>query len=217
MDILQTAKDRYTTKVFDPAKHIPPEQIAQLEEILRLAPSSTNAQPWHFFFVGTDEGKDRLIKAMDGVYSFNADKVRQSSHTVLLCARACMDEAHLQKVLAQEEADGRFRTQQAKEGQHQGRSFFVNRHRYELRDAQHWMEKQLYIALGFLLMSAAHMGIDSCTIEGFDQVVLDKELDLHTKGLNSVVMVALGYHATDDFNATAPKSRLPASEVITRL
>lgn len=217
MDFLQAAKERYTAKQFDPAHKIPSADMAKLEEILRLSPSSTNSQPWHFIVAETEEGKARLAKACSGVYAFNADKVLQASHTLLLCARTAIDEDYLLSLLRQEESDGRFPSAQNKEAQHQGRSYFVNRHRYELRDAQHWMEKQLYIALGFLLAGAAQMGIDSCTIEGFDQVAMDKELDLHTQGLNSVVMVALGTRAQDDYNAALPKSRLPLNEVVTRI
>jgi hypothetical protein len=34
--------------------------------------------------------------------------------------------------------------------QHRGRSFFVNSHPFELRDARHWMEKHGYLAVGTL-------------------------------------------------------------------
>ena len=217
MNIEEIVKTRYTSKVFDPARKIAPELIEKIETILRYSPSSTNAQPWHFFIVGSEEGKARLLKAATGRYAFNGEKIKDCSHAVVMCHRATIDEAHLQDVLAQEEKDGRFADEKAKEGQHQGRSYFVNRHRFELRDAQHWMDKQVYLALGFLLLGAATLGIDACPIEGFDQVALDEELGLRAKNLNSSVIVALGYHSDADFNATTPKSRLPFGTIITRL
>ena len=90
-------------------------------------------------------------------------------------------------------------------------------HRFELRDAHHWMEKQVYLAAGTLLLGAAALQIDACPIEGFDQKVLDEELGLRAMGYTSAVIVALGYRSDSDFNAQLPKSRLPAERVISRI
>jgi nitroreductase/dihydropteridine reductase len=57
-----------------------------------------------------------------------------------------MTEAHLQAVLEQEGKDGRFRSDEAKAGQDQSRRFYVNLHRHDNKDLQHWMEKQTYLA-----------------------------------------------------------------------
>lgn len=217
MNIADIARTRYTTKAFDPSRRIADDLVAQIETLLRYSPSSTNSQPWHFFIAGSDEGKALVAKGGPGFYAFNEAKVRNASHVVVFCTRASIDEAHLQALLAQEDKDGRFATPEAREGQHRGRSFFVNAHRFEKRDAQHWMEKQVYLAIGTLLLGAATLGIDACPIEGFDQVALDEALGLRAKGLTSSVIVALGYRAADDFNANLPKSRLPMEQVITRL
>jgi nitroreductase/dihydropteridine reductase len=79
------------------------------------------------------------------------------------------------------------------------------------------MEKQTYLAAGTLLLGAAAMGLDACPIEGFDQQALSGALDLRAQGLVPSLIVALGRRAADDFNATLPKSRLPAAQTITRL
>lgn len=217
MNIAQIAQSRYTTKAFDPARRIPDDQVAQLETLLRFSPSSTNSQPWHFFIAGTEEGKARVAKATTGFYSFNEPKVKNASHVVVFCTRASIDEAHLQALLDQEDKDGRFATPEARARQHVSRSFFVNNHRFELRDAQHWMEKQVYLAVGTLLLGAGVLGIDACPIEGFDMKAMDEELGLRAMGMTSSVIVALGYRAADDFNAKLPKSRLPLEQVLTRL
>lgn len=217
MNITNPAMARYTAKSFDPSRRIPPEQIAQIETLLRFSPSSTNAQPWHFFIAGTEEGKERIARSTTGFYTFNAPKVRNASHVVVLCARNNVDDEHLRAVLAQEDKDGRFRDAAARDGQHEGRSYFVNMHRFELRDVQHWAEKQVYLALGTLLYSVSLLGIDACPMEGFDQSILDRELNLRALGCTSSVVVSLGYHSADDFNAALPKSRLPEESIITRL
>lgn len=217
MNISNLAKTRYTTKSFDPAHTLTADELEQIETLLRLTPSSTNAQPWHFFIAGTTEGKARIAKATSGFYAFNERKLRDASHVVVLCSRTSVDESYLQTVLEQETYDGRFPTPEARDGQHRGRSHFVNMHRFELRDATHWADKQVYIALGTLLLGAATLGIDACPMEGFDQKILDEELGLRAKGLVSTAIVALGHRAASDFNASLPKSRLPSDTVITRL
>ncbi len=217
MDIIKILNERYTTKAFDRLKKIPQDQIEKIETILRKSPSSTNAQPWHFFIASTEEGKARIAKATSGRYVFNAAKVMDASHVIVFCTRAAIDDKYLHQVLEAETKDGRFANEELKKGQHDGRSYFVNMHRFERRDAQHWMEKQVYLSLGALLIGAASLGIDSCTMEGFDQTVLDAELGLREKGLISSVIVSLGYHAPEDINAKLPKSRLPLEDVITKI
>lgn len=216
MNITSLAANRYTTKAYDNSRKLDDEQLAQLQTLLRLAPSSTNAQPWHFVIVSSELGKEKLIAATSGPYSGNQAKVVNASHVVVLCARLELDEQHLQRVLEQEDADGRFKTAEAKEGQKRGRGFYVNLHR-EQGDTQQWMEKQIYIALGTLLLGAAGLGIDATPIEGFDRTILDEALGLRERGFTAVVLVALGYRSAEDPNAQLPKSRLPAAELFTAM
>jgi len=143
MDIAHYATQRRTAKAFDASRSIAPETLKKIETLLRYAPSSTNLQPWHFIIAGSEQGKARVAKAMSGAYAFNEAKVLNASHVVVLCSRATVDEAYLATVLEQEQADGRFASEQAREGQHRGRSMFVNTHRFEQRDAQQWMDKQV--------------------------------------------------------------------------
>ncbi len=218
MDIAQLVQTRRTCKAFDPSKKIPAAHIEQLKTLLRFAPSSVNSQPWHFIIASSDEGKARLAKsAQQGSYTANDPKIRNASHVVVLCARTTLDDAHLATLLHQEEHDGRFPTPEGKEMQNRGRTYYMNMHRFDLKDTQHWMEKQVYIALGSLLFGAASLDIDATPIEGFDARILNEELGLRAQGLTSVVMVALGYRSGDDFNAKLPKSRLPADTVISEL
>lgn len=217
MNIAKIATTRYTTKAFDPHKHIGAALMEQLQVLLRFTPSSVNSQPWHFVIAASGEARAKLARATTGPYSANEPKVLNASHVVTLCVRSELDDAHLERVLAQEESDGRFPTPEGKAAQQKGRGFYVNMHRNELKDTQQWMEKQVYIALGSLLLGAATLGVDATPIEGFDRGVLDETLSLRERGLRSVVLVALGYRSDDDFNAELPKSRLPAEQLFTLL
>lgn len=216
MDIARIAKSRYTTKVFDPARTIPAPLIEQLREVLRNSPSSVNSQPWHYFLAASPEAKGRIARAMHGSFAYNEPKVRNASHVVVLCARKMLDNAHLDAIVAQENSDGRFATPEAMANQNKSRRFYVNLHRTELQDERCWIERQVYLALGTLLLAAGALEIDACTMEGFDSAVLDAELGLAGRDLSSLVVVALGYHG-DDYNARLPKSRLPEERIFTEL
>lgn len=215
--ILTAAQQRYTTKAFDATKRISDADMAQIEELLRLAPSSINSQPWHFVIAATPEGKALVAKGTNGAYASNAPKVLNASHVVVLCTRMDLGAEHLQRVVDQEQADGRIANEAAKLANYKGRSFFLNLHRFQHRDLQHWADKQVYLVLGMLLLGVAAMGIDACPIEGFDNGLLDDALGLREQGLSSTVVVALGYRSEADANAKLPKSRFAAEQVITRI
>ncbi len=215
--ILTAAQHRYTTKAFDTNQRISDAQMAEIEALLRLAPSSINSQPWHFVIAATKAGKALVAKGTSGAYSSNAAKVLNASHVVVLCTKMNLDMAHLQAVIDQEAADGRIANDTAKAAQYNGRAFFLNLHRFHQRDLQHWADKQVYLALGTLLLGVASMGIDACPIEGFDNALLDEALGLPAQGLTSTVVVALGYRSEADANAKLPKSRFAASQVISHI
>jgi len=214
MSLLETLKRRYSTKEFDTSKKISEENMKLMEDLLQLAPSSTNAQPWHFLIATTDEGKQRIAKAAEGVYVFNKQKVLDAAAVIVFCGRHDVDEAFLLEVLEQEDKDGRFEKQQFKDDMHKGRSFFVNRHRYELKDIEHWAEKQVSINLGQFLLGVAELGLDAVPMEGFNFNILDEEFKLREKGFTAFAVVGVGYHKETDFNATMPKSRLPKDVII---
>ncbi len=80
--------------------------------------------------------------------------------------------------------------------------------------ALEWAARQVYLALGTFMTSAALMGIDTCPMEGFEPDEYDKILDLALQGLASVVCCAAGYRATDDKHATQKKVRFSREHVI---
>ncbi|SUG79090.1 dihydropteridine reductase [Salmonella enterica subsp. enterica] len=120
-----------------------------------------------------------------------------------------MDDAWLERVVDQEDADGRFATPEAKAANDKGRRFFADMHRVSLKDDHQWMAKQVYLNVGNFLLGVAAMGLDAVPIEGFDAEVLDAEFGLKEKGYTSLVVVPVGHHSVEDFNAGLPKSRLP--------
>lgn len=75
----------------------------------------------------------------------------------------------------------------------------------------------LFLALAETTMDFAAMGLDAVPIEGFDAEVLDAEFGLKEKGYTSLVVVPVGHHSVEDFNAGLPKSRLPLETTLTEV
>lgn len=208
---------RYATKKFDASKRLSEEQFNHIKSLLRLSPSSINSQPWHFVIADSEAGKARIAKAAEGAYAANYPKIMEASHVVLFCAKTDITHDDLQKITDQEEQDGRFPKAEAKELALKVRHFYLDLHRQQNNDVACWLQNQVYLNIGNLLLGASLLKVDAVPIEGVDLDVLNQEFDLASQGLTAVAVVALGFHAEDDFNAQLPKSRLPEKDLFTFL
>lgn len=217
MNITEILNNRYSVKEFDATKKISDSDFEQVKTLLRLSPSSVNLQPWHFLIADTQEGKERIAKGTQGFFQFNTPKVIDASHVIVVAARTNADEAYMNSILEQEDKDGRFAAQEFKDQMHSGRMLFADIHKYDLKDLPHWMEKQVYLNMGSLLLGVASIGIDAVPMEGVDVKALDEEFGLRKKGYTALAVVSLGYRKDTDFNAKLPKSRFPEETVITQL
>ena len=197
---LRLAQERYTTNRPILASSV---TIAfdTLLEILRLTPTSVNAQALHYFTATSQEARERLLPAFP---EFNRDRITGASDVVVFTVPKTLTEAHLRRVLDKEESDGRFPNAEVKNAQDQGRRYFAGL-------------RQAYIGMGFLLFAAAGMGIDSTALEGIDFPKLNEILGLDEKNLTAIAAVSLGYRSPKDGNAQRPKSRLTRDELFTSL
>ncbi|MDX6745612.1 oxygen-insensitive NAD(P)H nitroreductase [Polaribacter sp. PL03] len=219
MNLKEILNWRYTTKEFDTTKKISKLDMGQVKNLLRMSPSSVNLQPWHFIIAETEEGKERIAKGTKGFFHFNEPKVVNASAVVLFCSRTSADEDYMKHLLEVQDKDGRFPTEDIKNGMYGGMNAFADIHKYDLKDLQHWMEKQVYLNIGSFLLGVASLGIDATPMEGIDVKALDEEFGLRAKGFTSLVAVSIGYRTTTDFNSTdkTPKSRLLESEIFTEI
>lgn len=214
-DMLDIARRRYTTKHYDPAKPLADEDLDALLEVLRLAPSSVNIQPWHFYVVKSAEAKQKLMPA---VKDFNYERVRDAAVVVILAVEKDINSAaYLDRLLEQEIADGRYAPDAPREKLDELRRSAVAAYCAGPDHGERWASEQAHIALGCLLMAAEGMGVDSTTLGGlwFDQV--DEIFGLKAAHRKSVVAVALGHRAENDSNAARPKSRFAKASVTTVL
>lgn len=218
MNISQTLQSRYTTKAYDPSKKISDEDFAKLKEVMRMSPSSTNLQPWHFIIADDDAGKTRIAKGTEGFYSFNEAKVTQASHVVVFASKVFSDDAHFDLVTEQEDKDGRYPSAEIKTQVDGIRKLFCNIHRFDLRDEAQWHANQVYLNMGAVLLACAQLGIDAIPMEGIDLKAINEEFGLNEKGYTALAVVSFGYRSKEDFNdpAKTPKSRLPDKVIFTK-
>jgi nitroreductase len=80
-----------------------------------------------------------------------------------------------------------------------------------------WLTRQVYIALGVFLTSAAALGVDACPMEGFDKDKYDELLGLPALGYNSVVIATAGHRAADDAYASQAKVRFAKNDVVAHI
>ena len=205
-DIIKKLEWRYATKEFDPAKKISEEDMHVLLESARLAPSSYGLQPWKFIVVENTELREKLKAA-----AWNQGQITDASHLVVLCRLAALDETHVQKHV-EKTAELRAISLEELSGY---KDMMVGDIKNRTKEGlENWMAKQVYIALGFMLHTAAQMQIDTCPMEGFDPKQFDEILGLEALGVNSVVLCAIGHRKEGDKLAKATKARFHKEEVV---
>lgn len=189
---------RYATKKFDKDRKIPLDEWESLVESLRLAPSSYGLQPWKFVVVESQEIREKLKEA-----AWGQEQIVSADKLVILCRLKKLDEAAIDRHI-ENTASTRKMNVESLAGYKQMLLGLLGRSELEL---QSWMDKQVYISLGFLLESAALLRIDACPMEGFAKDKFDEILGLSELGLASTVVAALGYRSPEDQSAANPKVR----------
>ena len=203
--LLEALKWRYAVKEFDSEKRIPEETITALKEALVLTPSSFGLQPWKFIFITDQHLKDQMP-----AISWNQQQPKDCSHMVVLAVKEGYTRADVGNFI-QKMAEVRGVTAESLSGYEQFAGGFVDQ-AVEQGWIDNWATKQVYIALGQLMMSAAMLGVDACPMEGILNEEYNKLLGL--EDYHSVVACPLGYRAASDKYATLAKVRFDLSEMI---
>ncbi|HEY9734850.1 MAG TPA: NAD(P)H-dependent oxidoreductase [Trichocoleus sp.] len=198
---------RYATKKFDPTRKIPDELWQALEQSLVLSPSSFGVQPWKFFVVKNPDVRKQLVE-----HSWGQTQVVDASHLVVLAIKKDVDAAYVDRYI---ERTAEVRQVDIDSLQKFGDVIkgFMAQPPYPL-DLNAWSARQVYIALGFFMSSAALLGIDTCPMEGINPAKYDEVLGLAEQGYTTVVACPAGYRAEDDKYADTPKVRFDPSFVV---
>lgn len=197
MEFKKIVAERYATKKFD-GKTIEQKKIEELMEIIRLAPSSWNLQPWKIKIVTDSKLKEKLIAA-----SWNQEQITTCSHLLIFCANKDIDTQI--KALEKLMLSTKVPEKSVKEF-----SDVVNNSFKNMPDDKKlsWAQRQVYLALENALLGAKSLGFDSCPMEGFDAEEYAKILEL-PKNLVPTVVCPVGF-ATDK---PKPKTRFATKDI----
>ena len=202
--LLEQLQWRYAVKRFDPERRIDDETWSVLEEALILTPSSYGLQPWKFIVITDQSLKDQLP-----AISWNQKQPRDCSHMVVFASRRTMDAEHIDRYM-----QSVVTTRKLQSGaMDKYRNMLVGIVE-QIHDPLDWNARQVYIALGQLMVSAALLGIDTCPMEGIDLAGYDELLQLTDTEFTTLVGCAVGYRHPDDIQATATKVRFSRDDLI---
>lgn len=197
---------RYAAKVFDPAKKIAGDIWDALIDSLVKAPSSFGMELWKFLDI-----RDVAVREQLRVASWGQPQVTDASHYVMICVRRDVKEQdcdrHIQRMCevrgVAPDALALYKEKFT--------SFYQAKSPVE---AVSWIDRQSYIALGFMMLAAAALDIDTCAIEGMDADQCDEILGLADSPYRCICGLALGYRELSDKYATTPKVRYSREDVV---
>lgn len=205
---LELLRWRYATKKMDAARAVPEDAVARIVEAVRQTASSSGLQPYELLVVTNKDLREK-IRAV----AWNQAQVTDASHLLVFAAwdNYTADRINAAFDLVNDERGFR------NDGWEAYRQQLLAS--YPVRDAetnyQH-AARQAYIGLGSALLAAAEEQVDSTPMEGFDPDSVDQILGLRDKGLRSVILLPLGYRATEgDWLVNLKKVRRPLDQFVT--
>ncbi|WP_179334634.1 NAD(P)H-dependent oxidoreductase [Winogradskyella costae] len=209
MSIIEQLKWRYATKKFDATKTLSKEKLDTLKEAFNLTALSYGLQTLKLVIVEDKIARERLVEV-----AYGQRQVVDASHLLVLCIQTEIDS---------KDVNNHFETIKAIRNTPDAiLEPFKEQMKSTIEGMQTdkrvgWATQQAYIALGNLITVCAVEGIDSCPMEGFIPKALDKKLELEKHGLNSVLLLPVGYRADDDMFADFKKVRQPISKTVLEL
>ena len=207
--ILDKLKWRYAAKAYDKSKKVSAEDLEVLEDAMLLAPSGFGIQPYKVFVIDDPVVREKLKPA-----AFNQPPITDASHILVFAYKKTVTDADVD-AFVERIAEVRGQSRESLEGLETAVKSAM-RNSVENGHIATWSSRQPYIALGFLLETAAMLGIDATPMEGFDPEKVNDVLGLTDH--SAVVIAAIGYRDPEnDWLAKLPKVRKPKSELIERI
>jgi nitroreductase / dihydropteridine reductase len=175
---------RYATKRMTGEK-ISSADLEQILDAIQLAPTSRGLQSFKVLIINNDELKKKIQPIAD-----NQPQVVECSHLLVFAAWKSVNENQINDFI-QYVADERGIPIEKLEKM---KSMLIkDQLPMSSDDLYYWTSKQIYIALGFGITTAATLKVDAAALEGFSPIELDNLLGLDKLGLRSVVLLALGF------------------------
>ena len=185
LDVREAAARRRSIRAYEPTP-IPAADLEAVLDVVRLAPSAFNVQPWRFVVVQTPELKARLAEA-----AFNQRQVHSAPAVIVLYtdmqdALATIDEVVRPGMSPEQHAQTVATI----------RGIFGKQSEAE---RETWAAGQGYIALGYLLLAAEAHGYQTSPMTGFDAEKVKALLELPAN-VRVPALVAIGRGTEEGFS-----------------
>jgi nitroreductase / dihydropteridine reductase len=198
MEFKEIVEKRYACRKFD-GRSLPAGKVDELIEMVRLAPSGLNLQPWKIKVVTDQETKKELFPA-----TFDQPQITTCSHVLVFCANTDLD-----FLISKIEQD--MREAGAPEGMCEYVLGLARRMNQGLSfdEKVAWAKSQVYLAVANALLGAKALGFDSCPITSFQPEAYARILRI-PEHLVPTLVCPIGYAA----DTAQPKRRLSKEDIV---
>ena len=201
---------RAAIKKYDTTKKVSEDQLNLILDAGRMAPSSSGLEPWRFIVV---ENRETRLKLKDAAYG--QPQVTDATYFVVLVAETNRDkvlEAAVARVAKSQDLE-------IDDPALDGYKGLINGSTAQMDQAgfTEFAKQQVFIALGFMLETAALIGVDANPMGGFDHDKFDEILNLSEQGLTSTVIMGVGIRDESDGYLKMPKFRKSFEEAVERV
>ncbi|RKN81344.1 NAD(P)H-dependent oxidoreductase [Ulvibacterium marinum] len=190
---------RYAVKKFDHEKVLSQEKVELLKQAFNLTATSYGLQPIRMVVLKDKDLQKQLVS-----HSFGQQQVAQASHVLVICIESVINTDFIKNYFKRVK---KIRNTPDEVLEPYLVALLDDFSQKKTPEIQQWCINQAYLSMGNLLTVCAMEKIDSCPMEGFNPEGYDKLLELPEKGLNSVLVLPVGYRAKDDMFSGFKKVR----------
>jgi nitroreductase len=176
--LLDAIQQRYACRQFAADRPVPASELALLLEAGRLAPSAFGLEPWRFVAVVDATQRAAVARAC-----FEQPAATSAAAFVVIVALVEALHPDSEYVRARFEAEAR--------GADTAPIMAAYRALYRAESIAAWAQGQCHFAAAQMLLQAAHRGLGSCPIGGFDPAALAAALAIPA-GEQPALVLALG-------------------------
>lgn len=177
--LLDAIQQRYACREFGAGESLSSDELAVLLEAGRLAPSAFGLEPWRFVTVTDTAGKAAIAHAC-----FDQPAAKTAAAFIAIVALVDSLDPDSDYVRARFEMEAR--------GGDTAPIYDAYRALYHPDSITPWAQGQCNFAAAHMLLQAAHMGLGSCPIGGFDSDALAAALSIPL-GESPALVIALGH------------------------
>lgn len=205
-NIIDAMEWRYATNKFDLNKKLTDEELNGLLEAVILSPSSFGLQPWKLIVVTNPKIRAKLQEA-----GYGQPKISEASHLIVFAVEKNIDDTLIDNFIKTVAKVQSVPVESLKGKADMMKGSILSK---TVEERINWATRQVYIALGVLITTAAISSIDVGPMEGFDPKKFDEILGLDKMGLETKAIAAVGYRASDDPSLQLKKVRFSKEEII---